>query len=121
MAEGVQFRANAQGRRSTMEGGKSAWAAAAEASDPGLAAKIRAEKDWRSRYASHVVRVAAASARSEADAVRVAEAGLTALHGALEFVRDGASKSIADAMASPAADRAFRTGRVHGTLSLIHI
>ena len=115
MAEGVQFRANAQGRRSTMEGGKSAWAAAAEASDPVLAAKIRAEKDWRSRYASHVVRVAAVSARSEADAVRVAEAGLTALHGALEFVRDGASKSIADAMASPAADRAFRTGRVHGT------
>ncbi|KAL1526412.1 hypothetical protein AB1Y20_015124 [Prymnesium parvum] len=112
--EGVQFPRNPEGRRSTADAAKRVWAAAAAPLDASLGARLAAERQWRARYAAHVLALAEASAASAGGAVRSAEAGLDALHAAFDFVRDGAASPLREAMAAPAARRRLHSARVCG-------
>lgn len=113
--EGVVFPADGAGRRSTIAAGKAVFAAAARAGgDAALADAIMAEPNWRKSYAKHVTKVAETSAASAEAALKVAEAGLAAISSSFEFVRDGKTTTLADAMAAPRATK-FRTGKVMGS------
>ena len=112
---GVQFPADASGKRSTLAGGKLVFGAAAAAVDSGLAAAISAEKNWRQAYAPHLVRLMEVAAKSPANAIKMAEAGLQALYASFEFVgRDGLAVRLDDAMAKPSAAHALSTGEIRG-------
>lgn len=101
------------GERSTATTGKQIWAAAIEAVDPGAAAAVLAERNWRSGYLRHVPPQSALAAHSAANALAIARAGLQATYARFEFVQDGQSQLLADAMAQPPTRR-FLTGRVSG-------
>jgi len=113
--QGVLFPANPEGKRSSMAAGVAIWAAAAEAADPTLAAAIRGERNFRANYAQHLVALAEVCNASDAKALAVAQAGLSAISGAFEFVRDGKSSTMADAMKAPSEPRVIRSARIEGT------
>jgi hypothetical protein len=97
--EGVQFAAT-DGRRSTSTTARDVLAAAARPIDPELAQQIAGEQAWRTAYPKHVRRLTEVSA-STADAGHVmARAGLDALHARFEFVRDGESEPLLEAVAA---------------------
>lgn len=112
--EGVQFPADATGRRSTLAAGANVLAAAAAAIDPSLSERIAADAKgaFRASYPKHGVALAAASAYDAKSALAAAEAGLAAVYDTFEFVRAGKSMKIAEAMASPL--EPLHTGRVSG-------
>lgn len=112
---GVQFPADATGKRSTLAGGKAVWAAAVRPVDPALADAITAEKNWRMSYIPHVVKAMEAGAKSPEAAVAIAEAGLAAVYSTFDFVRDGKSVPLPEAMAQPLASAAFSTASVKGS------
>lgn len=89
--EGVQWPLQPDGGAvSTTRTGKAIWRAAAlAAGSPELAAAIDAEKDWRWRYADHVVALAELMARSRERSLAGARAGLAALEAAFELVPPG--------------------------------
>ena len=114
-ASGVLFPADATGKRSTLTGGKAVWAAAVRPIDPALADAILAERDWRNKYEQHVVRVMEAGAKSPEAAIAIAEAGLDAVYTKFEFVRDGFTSSLPEAMARPASAAALSSASIKGT------
>lgn len=56
------------------------------------------EKGWRHRYDRHVLAHVRASLRSPQAALESARAGLAELHNTFEFIRDGKTRTVADAM-----------------------
>jgi hypothetical protein len=97
--EGVQFAAAADGRRSTTTTARDVLAAAVRPVDPELAEQIEHETSWRTAYPGQLRRLTEVSA-STADAGQViARAGLDALHSRFEFVRDGVSRPLLEAVA----------------------
>ncbi|KAJ1445555.1 hypothetical protein M885DRAFT_626074 [Pelagophyceae sp. CCMP2097] len=118
---GVQFPVTnaATAERSTTVTGKRVWAAVANAlGDAALAARIASERDWRYGYAKHVKAVAAATLRASAkDAVAASNTGLATVNAQLEFVRDGKTTSIPDAVATYKAP-VFSTATIKGGAQL---
>ncbi|GBG27782.1 Hypothetical Protein FCC1311_040052 [Hondaea fermentalgiana] len=95
---GVQFPADAEGRRSTTAPAKKIWERAfAGVDDDGVEALV-AEKNWRKAYAGHVYELTRKSARTPELTLKVAQQGLEAVQDTFEFVRDGKSYSIPEAL-----------------------
>ena len=113
--DGVQFPADAHGKRSTLSGGKAVWSAAVRVVDPALAEAIAAEKNWRMGYEKHVVKIMEAGARSPEAAISIAEAGLAEVYSTFHFVRDGTNMTLPEAMAKPSATAAFSSAAIKGT------
>ena len=111
-AAGVDFRSH-EGRRSSQAAGKAVFAEAAGAVDASLAAAIERQKEWRKSYLVPVRKLVEAGARSGKDALRIASAGLDAVHRNLVFVREGSEAPLLDAVG--AAGDGFDTGTVSGT------
>jgi hypothetical protein len=62
--DGILFRRDAGGRRSTLAVNRAVFAAAARAADEDLADRVEAESDWRSNYVGYVRDLTARGARS---------------------------------------------------------
>jgi hypothetical protein len=90
---GVQFPLS-DGRRSTTQASRDVLSAAAGVVDTDLAAAIRGEKDWRSRYPMHLRALTARAAASTEAARRIARAGLDRLHETFELLDAGGSRPL---------------------------
>ncbi|MEO0421583.1 MAG: hypothetical protein AAF184_04570 [Pseudomonadota bacterium] len=87
--QGVQFAANADGKRSTTAISQHVLASALQAVDSQGAVAIRREGDWRKRYGRHFLAMVRAGVERSDDAmIAMATRGLDAVHGAFEFLRD---------------------------------
>jgi hypothetical protein len=113
--EGVQFAA-ADGRRSTSTTARDVLAAAARPIDAELAGQIENEKAWRKTYPQHLRRLTEVSASTPDAGHVIARAGLDALHTRFEFVRDGASLPLLEAVANET-EATAGTETVTGTAS----
>eukprot|EP01134_Creolimax_fragrantissima_P000935 CFRG0935T1 len=113
--EGIAFPRDSKNGRSTQDAGKAAYAAALAAMDKSASEKTAQEKAWRHGYAKHVTKFVELSAKSPEQAIAGAQAGLDFMHNKFEFIRDGKSMSIAEAMSS--INGTFETGVVTGLKS----
>lgn len=102
-----------EGDRSTTWANKEAFSAAIGAVDPALAQQVLAERKWRQNYTRYVYKHVAACLESRNAAVASAQAGLDWVHNHFEFVRDGKSMPLAEAMSSISGS--FETGFVTGS------
>jgi len=100
---GVVFPAGADGKRATTGPAKAIWARAFRGADADGAAAVLGERNWRAKYAAHLVPLTEKSARTPEVALEVARAGLEAVHDTFEFERDGETVKLAEAMKSSAA------------------
>ena len=98
---GIQFPADAEGRRSTTATSKSIFATALEAASPEAAQALRGEQQWRQQYPRHLRALTELSLEKPEAALATARAGLDAASRTFEFVRDGKAHPLADAMAAP--------------------
>jgi hypothetical protein len=98
VVEGVQLRA-VDGRRSSQRVAREVFGAAADAVDPEIAARIRETKDWRKSYLAPLRDLLAAGARSAEAPLAMADAGIAAVHSAVELVRGDEALPLADALA----------------------
>ncbi len=90
------------------------FAAAARAVDDKAAAAVERERNWRFGYGAHVVKNLQLCARSEAAAVKVAQAGLAKLYETFDFVRaDGSVVKVAEAIKTEKGS--FETHTIRGT------
>lgn len=103
---------NKEGDRSTTWANKQAFAAAVGAVDPALAERIIAERSWRQKYTKYVYKHVEACLQSKEAAVASSKAGLDWVHNNFEFVRDGKSMKLAEAMSSITGS--FETGFLKG-------
>ncbi|CAM9876612.1 unnamed protein product [Scytosiphon promiscuus] len=101
-----------EGDRSTTWANKQALAAAVGAVDPALAERILGERSWRQKYTKYVYKHVEACLKSKAAAVASSKAGLEWVHNNFEFVRDGKSMKLAEAMSSITGS--FETGFLKG-------
>ena len=101
------------GERSTTVAGKNIFAASVAAASPDDATAIKTEKNWRFGYAKHVVRNVELSLASPAAAIDIATRGLDAAMSSFDFIRDGKSMKLKDAMSTSTGT--FHTGFVKGT------
>lgn len=101
-ATGVQFPRH-DGRRSTQQTSREVFSAALAGVDDELATRILGEPDWRRRYPGHLRELTARAAASGAAASGIARAGLERLHAGFEFVDDGGTRPLMDAVAAPPA------------------
>lgn len=111
---GLNFPVDGKGGRSSTAVNQGAFAAAVEPVDKTLAEKVRKQKGWRFKYINHLVKQVEVSAQSEANALTVASAGLKYLHSQFEFIRDGKTTSLTDAMKNLKPE-AFDTVTIKGT------
>ncbi|MCA1711907.1 MAG: hypothetical protein LC789_09885 [Actinobacteria bacterium] len=87
--------------RSTSATGKAVFADAARAADPELAGAIESERDWRRRYLPHIRRLVETGVASSDTAGDIASAGIGSLYRRFEFVRDGQTMPLRQALTSP--------------------
>ena len=111
--QGIQFPLDAKGRRRSAEVGRGIVAAALQALDPAAAEACRSERNWRHAYPAHIRRLVELQATQPQAVVASCRAGLEAAWAALPFLRDGQSRPLREAMASPT-QPALRTLRVAG-------
>ena len=98
---GIIFPVAANGRRSTTDTGRAIVADALRAVDAGAADAAATERDWRRLYVTHLRRLVELGMTAPERARAIAAAGLQSAHARLQFARDGATMSIAEAMRSP--------------------
>lgn len=97
--QGVVFPITKKGDRSTTPTAKEVFGAALEVVDKQAADKVRKEKNWRFGYNKHIVNNLLVSARSEAAALKIAQAGIDAMYKSFDFISaDGASCKFGDAL-----------------------
>ncbi|CAN0416358.1 unnamed protein product [Ascophyllum nodosum] len=101
-----------KGDRSTTWANKQAFAAAIGAVDPDLAERVLSERKWRQKYTKYVYRHVEISLKSKDAAVAGSKAGLEWVHNNFEFIRDGRSMKLAEAMSTITSS--FETGFVKG-------
>jgi hypothetical protein len=97
--QGVAF-PMVDGTRSTTGTGRAVFADAARAVSGDLADRIAAERDWRTNYLAHARALLEVSLGSSHAPHAVATAGLQSLHQRFEFVRDGRTTSLPEAIAA---------------------
>jgi hypothetical protein len=90
--------------RSTTATGRAVLVDAVRAQDPGLAAEIERERDWRSGYLASYRRVTTLEAASATAACEVAAAGLASVAGRFRFRRHGQDQPLAEALGRGLAD-----------------
>lgn len=113
--EGIQFPvSNAEtGERSTTSANSGTFAASVKGLDKEMSESISNEgRKWRRKYSKYVVKNVELSAKSPKNALAVAKAGLDYLHSNFEFVRDGQTMKLKDAMNK--INGSFETGVVKG-------
>lgn len=106
--EGIQFVPGEDGERSTTRANKAICSAALERIDPPAARAARAEANWRKRYPRHLRALTEAGVARPEHALAIASAGLAAAWEQVEFIRDGAVHTLAEAMRRPRPDALFR-------------
>lgn len=102
-----------EGDRSTTWANKQALAAAIGAVDPALAQRVLTEPKWRQNYTKYIYKHVEACLQSKEAAVASSKAGLEWVHSSFEFVRDGKSMKLAEAMSSITGS--FETGFLQGS------
>lgn len=112
-ARGIQFVADASGRRSSSAAGRTILAAAVQGLDPAAAEACRAERRWRQAYPRHVRALVERQAAAPEATVASCRAGIDAAWAAVEFVAGGSRQALRDAMAS-APPAAYTTLRLQG-------
>jgi len=100
-ARGIQFPLDDKGRRSSAAIGRGILAAALRVLDVPSADACLAERDWRHDYPRHLRRLVELQAAQPQATVASCRAGLDAAWQALEFVREGRSMPLHQAMATP--------------------
>ena len=99
MTEGIQFPADAKtGKRSTSATGQAVFAASVFNADPQAALRCAKERSWRFGYEKHVVENVRISCRDTETCLSVAKSGLDFVYDNFEFVRNGESMSMRQAM-----------------------
>jgi len=111
--DGIQFR-QLDGKRSSQMVGKTVYADAARVPDPGLAATIEHQKDWRKSYLGPVRALVEVGARSAADAVRIAKDGLDSAHRSVMFRRGDTEVPVNEAFGT-FPDGSFDTTTLKGS------
>jgi hypothetical protein len=112
-ARGIQFVADASGRRSSAAAGRSILAAALQPLDASAADACRAERRWRQAYAQHLRSLVERQAAAPGATVASCRAGIDAAWAAVEFVAGGAPLTLPEAMHS-SAPGALATLRLQG-------
>jgi len=112
-ANGLLFPESGDGDRSTTAAGKAIFADSIKAVSPDDAAAALAEKNWRFGYAKHVVKNVELSLASPDAAIAIAKSGLESALSSFDFVRDGSSMKLKEAMSS--LPGSFETGFIKGT------
>ena len=113
--EGIQFPvSNAEtGERSTSAANSATFAASVRGLDKEMSDSISNEgRKWRRKYNKYVVKNVELSAKSPKNALNVAKAGLDYLHSNFDFVRDGQSMKLKEAMKKFTGS--FETGVIKG-------
>eukprot|EP00516_Mucochytrium_quahogii_P010839 CAMPEP_0203772464 /NCGR_PEP_ID=MMETSP0099_2-20121227/4055_1 /ASSEMBLY_ACC=CAM_ASM_000209 /TAXON_ID=96639 /ORGANISM=" , Strain NY0313808BC1" /LENGTH=495 /DNA_ID=CAMNT_0050670063 /DNA_START=83 /DNA_END=1567 /DNA_ORIENTATION=- len=95
---GVNFPVDDTGKRSTTTPAKTIWCGAFEGCSDQLVSGIREEQNWRHKYGDHVYELTKESLKSPEASIKVAENGLKAVYETFDFVRDGESCKLAQAM-----------------------
>ena len=99
-ADGIQFPLESNGQRGSTTVGKQILFNALSMIDPAAALAVQQESKWRTNYPRHFYALVAAGIRSPENAVRVAQEGLNESWRQFEFVRQGTSYTLANAMES---------------------
>merc|ERR1712130_75318 len=86
------------GVRSTTITNRRVWSESIKPVDAAEAKKVLQEKNWRFKYNKYVVRNVQKSLKSKEACLQVAKSGLDFAHNHFQFVREGKSMSLADAM-----------------------
>jgi hypothetical protein len=114
LADGVQFPANDKGERSTSDAQKKIFAAVFRAvGDEATAKKVLEERNWRYKYNQYVLEHVKGSLKDPNAALTAATAGLKELHETFEFVRDGKTYTLKNAMEQITGT--FHTGFIKGS------
>eukprot|EP00211_Chloroparvula_japonica_P003862 CAMPEP_0119130022 /NCGR_PEP_ID=MMETSP1310-20130426/7527_1 /TAXON_ID=464262 /ORGANISM="Genus nov. species nov., Strain RCC2339" /LENGTH=766 /DNA_ID=CAMNT_0007120489 /DNA_START=63 /DNA_END=2364 /DNA_ORIENTATION=- len=101
------------GDRSTTVTNKAIWKSAVQ-SKPELAQKIEKERNWRFGYAKHIVENVRACLESTESALTIAQDGLKAAQDTFQFVRDGETMTLGEAMTEGRINGSFRTAHLQG-------
>lgn len=115
--EGIQFPvSNAEtGERSTSAANSATFAASVRGLDKEMSDSISNEgRKWRRKYNKYVVKNVELSAKSPKNALTIAKAGLDYLHSNFDFVRDGQSMKLKEAMKKFTGS--FETGVIKGKM-----
>jgi hypothetical protein len=98
---GIQFPADAGGKRSTTQAGKAILAAALQPLEPAASARCLAERDWRQGYPAHLRRLVELQAAQPQRVAASCAAGLQAAWQTLVFQRGDVALPLVQAMATP--------------------
>jgi len=110
--EGVVFPKDEKGERSTTETQKKIFQAVLSKTDEAAAKDVINEKSWRSRYNRYILKHVQSSLTSPEAALAAANAGIDWMHNNFEFIRDGKTYKVAEAM--KAFKGTFQTGTIKG-------
>ncbi len=110
---GVVFPEVENGRRSTTATGRAIVADAMRAVDEAAASRVAAEANWRKHYRKHFEALTALAIEAADHSHGMAEAGLRAVYSAFQFVREGETMGLSEALATPT-ERRFETATVQG-------
>jgi len=99
--EGVQFPVDSEGNRSTTAPAKDVWCSAFEsvAGEEQLAS-LKKDRQYRHTYSKHIFELTKKSVASPSSTIKVAQDGLNAVYRVFEFVRDGKTMTVPQAMSS---------------------
>eukprot|EP00049_Salpingoeca_infusionum_P014445 m.270182 g.270182 ORF g.270182 m.270182 type:complete len:776 (-) comp15677_c0_seq1:4347-6674(-) len=110
---GIQFPEDPKGVRSSTGVNQGAFAASLLNVDREAAFDVCREKNWRFGYQKHVVKNVAISCKDTNTCLQIARDGLGYLYNRMEFIRDGKTVLLQEAMENPIADR-FYTMTIKG-------
>lgn len=111
--QGVAFPLTKDGKRSTTATGKMVVASALGPVDESTAKRVAKERNWRKGYRQYFEQMTAKSVESTAQCHAIAQSGLAAVYEHFEFLRDGQSRPLLEAMSAYNAPL-FRTAVVRG-------
>lgn len=97
---GIQFPRAAGGGRSSTQVGRRVLSAALHAVDPGLAARVAADRRWRTGYPTHIRALVRQGSGDEALALSSANAGLDAAWDAICWVDQDGERPLREAWAN---------------------
>ncbi len=113
---GIQFPVNLKGKRSTTEAGQTIFAASYQHVDKASSTKLMAERKWRDHYAQYLPAMLHSAAKSLYVSEEIAEKGLASCYQQFEFIRNGQTYKLNQAMAL-FTQPLFRSAKIKGLSS----